>query len=90
MRVQLEDGRKIYRVVQSGTSFGDSPLELHVGLGAAPKAVVVEVKWPDGRVQEFKGLPADRVYKIREGAAEPALVAFRPYKFRKDSGPHVH
>ena len=90
VRVQLEDGRKIYRVVQPGTSFGDSPLELHVGLGAAGKAVAVEVKWPDGRVQEFKGLPADRIYKIREGAVEAALATVRPYKFRKDSGPHIH
>ncbi|HKO59311.1 MAG TPA: CRTAC1 family protein [Thermoanaerobaculia bacterium] len=43
-----------------------NPKEQHLGLGADAKADVT-VLWPDGTKQTFKGLAADRTYRIRQG-----------------------
>lgn len=52
-----------------GTGYlsGNAP-ELHFGLGAAAKADVA-VRWPSGRVDEVKGLPANRIHTLVEGDA---------------------
>jgi len=41
----------------------------HFGLGAATKVDRLEVRWPNGRTQQFAGLDADRHYTVREPAA---------------------
>jgi hypothetical protein len=49
----------------SGYQSGNAP-ELHFGLGRAEKADVA-VRWPWGKVEEYKGLEANRVYTLTEG-----------------------
>lgn len=61
--------RSIYRTVNTGTSFGDAPLELHVGLERAARIDGIEIRWPAGKVQRIGGVPMDRAYKVREGGA---------------------
>ena len=90
VRVELLDGRQIHRVVQPGGSFGDSPLELHIGLGGASKIRLIEVQWPGGRVQRFEGPSADQIYRLREGDVELKVMSVRPYAFRKTTEPHQH
>lgn len=48
------------------------PREVHLGLGTAEQ-VDVEVRWPagDGKPQVFRGLRADRRYRLRQGDATP-------------------
>jgi hypothetical protein len=41
---------------------------LHFGLGDANRVDWVEVRWPSGHVDRHNGLPADRSYRLREGA----------------------
>jgi hypothetical protein len=68
-RVRVDAGnRSIYRTVNTGTSFGDSPLELHVGLAEAKAIDSIEIRWPSGAVQRLPGVPVDQSYRIREGA----------------------
>ena len=88
VRVEL-DGRSVYQVVQAGGSFGDSPFELHVGLGEAAKIRAIEVQWPGGAVERFAGPVVDRVYRVREseGLRE---VPLRAFAFRKSSEGHAH
>ncbi len=47
---------------------GQSDPRLHFGLGAATKAPDLEVRWPDGKVEIFAGLPVDRYAAVRYGA----------------------
>lgn len=56
-----------------GSYLSASAARLHFGLGAATSVDAVEVRWPSGQVQQFPGLPADRAYRLVEGAgrAEP-------------------
>ncbi len=44
---------------------------LHFGLAGATKVEDVEVRWPSGRVDHYRGLAADAGYHIREGDPTP-------------------
>ena len=54
-----------YRVSPSYLS--GSLVPLHFGLGAAGKADEVEVRWPGGRTQTFRDVPAGKSYSISNG-----------------------
>ncbi len=54
-----------------GSYLSASDDRLYFGLGTAPRADAVEVRWPSGRVDRHPGLEADRAYKLREGDPQP-------------------
>jgi hypothetical protein len=61
--------RSIHRTVNSGGSFGASPLQQHIGLGKAARTVNVEIYWPVTKTrQRFAGVPKNQVIEIREQA----------------------
>ena len=67
--VESADGkrREVYRTVNTGGSFGASPLQQHIGLGKASRIVEVEVNWPaSGTRQVFADVPKNQVIEIRE------------------------
>ncbi len=43
-----------------------------VGLGVSPEVTKVEVHWPGGPVETFRGLGADRYHTLRRGSGEKA------------------
>ncbi len=51
---------------------------LHFGLGDAPAASAVRVRWPDGKVQELQDVAADRALTVRYADAGPAPAAPAP------------
>ena len=61
-RIELEaGGRKQEREVRTGSSYlSQNSVTAHFGLGAAGRADRLTVRWPDGKVQVFEGLPAKR------------------------------
>ncbi len=71
IRVDIEeDGkpRTIYKWVNSGGSFGGSPLRQHLGLGAAQRIKMLEVYWPTSdTTQQFRDVPADQMIEVTEG-----------------------
>jgi enediyne biosynthesis protein E4 len=54
-----------YRVAPSYAS--GSLVPLHFGLGAAERVSAVEVRWPDGRTETFRNVPARKAYRLRPG-----------------------
>ncbi|TWU13721.1 FG-GAP repeat protein [Symmachiella macrocystis] len=65
-----EDGklRSIYKWVNSGGTFGGSPLRQHIGLGTANRIERLEVYWPTtDTTQVFTDLEVDQMIKIIEG-----------------------
>jgi hypothetical protein len=40
---------------------------VHFGLGAAEKADLVAVRWPDGTTDEWKDVAADQVLRVEPG-----------------------
>jgi hypothetical protein len=60
--------RSVYKWVNSGGSFGASPLRLEIGLGRATRIAVLEVFWPTtGRTQRFYDVPVNQFIEITEG-----------------------
>ncbi len=81
----------IYRTVNSGTSFGDFPFELHFGLGQARAIRQITIRWPSGLEQRLPGLPMDRVYRLKEGASSATSVALKSFVFPLPTvSPHHH
>ncbi len=86
--VEASGKRHVVRTVGFGSSFGDSPLRQHIGLGQAQGVQSVEVRWPgSGLVQRFNGaaLGADRTWHLREGEEQAREVKLKT--FRIGSGP---
>ena len=53
--------------MNSGGSFGASPLQQHIGLGKAARIVDVEVCWPASNTrQHFANVAKNQVIEIRE------------------------
>ena len=88
-RVKIETPQQtVHRVVQPGSSFGDAPLELHIGLGKSTEIKDVEVAWPSGLKEHFRCMP-DKVFHLREGTAKAEPVRLVPHSFWKgDHPPH--
>ncbi len=63
-------GRTQRREATRGGSYAAaSDPRVHFGLGAAAVAEQVEIRWPRGKRQIFRGLPAGRRYVVFEGEA---------------------
>lgn len=65
-----ENGQKrtIYRDVNSGGSFGSSPLRREIGMGAATKIDVLEIRWHgSSTIDVFYNIPVNQYIKITEG-----------------------
>lgn len=79
LEVETTNGtRAIHRVVNSGTSFGDAPFELHLGLGPDAKSVrSAKIKWPSGREQQVPLLPMDGHYQLKENGSQPVVRSIR-------------
>ena len=76
--------RTIHRVVNSGTSFGDSPLELHIRLGNAKSIRKVEVHWPSGKVTSRRNLTMDFVFRLRENSQDATRIHYTKFSFIND------
>ena len=71
IRVELTEAgkkRSVYCHVNSGGSFGASPLRKEIGLGKAESINSLEIHWPtSGITQTFSGIKVDSCVEIREG-----------------------
>jgi len=70
--------RIICRDVNSGGSFGTSPMRREIGLGKANQIDEIEIRWHgSGKTQVFKNIPANQFIKITEGNPTIAPVKLR-------------
>ncbi|MSU37117.1 MAG: CRTAC1 family protein [Pedosphaera sp.] len=94
LSVQSPSGsRDICKTVNSGGSFGSSPLRQELGLGDAIAITVLEIVWPgSGRRQLVRGLELDHGYALREGDNEVAelklpRITFQPHALHNHPHP---
>jgi hypothetical protein len=67
-KISLEaGGRRQYREVSGGSSFGCLPFEQHFGLADLTKVDALQIRWPSGLVQRFNDLPANDTLSFTEG-----------------------
>jgi hypothetical protein len=73
--------RSIYRTVDSGGSFGASPLQQHIGLGPSARIVDLEIWWPTSNTrQHFSGVDPDQFLEIKEFADNYTKLARQKYR----------
>ncbi len=78
-RVILEAGgqRQMDEVRSGGSFYSQSDLALHFGLGTARTIERLEVRWPSGTVQEWKGIPSNQHLTVTEGQTELARAPLK-------------
>jgi len=65
--------------IHSGGSYlSQSDTRVHFGLGTATSIDSLEVHWPSGKVETFKGLSADKLHSVLEGQGIVPFEAIRP------------
>jgi len=76
-RVRVSAGGLVQlgEIISGGSYLSQHDLRLHFGLADHQRVDQAVVRWPDGRTEILKNLPADRFYSIREGAG---VVASSP------------
>lgn len=79
LKLTLTDGRELHRVINIGTSFGTSPLQQHIGLGAAGIRSLL-VYWPTSKTtQIFQNIAPDQAIEITEGRPSPRPLVRRRF-----------
>ena len=92
LTVRTEGGgtRTLHRMVGSGASFGTLPFRQEIGVGDARGVEQVEVLWPGGGNQTFKGLSLDQHYRLRQAHDTAEPVSRRRITLSRTVPPHVH
>lgn len=58
-----------------GNSHGaQSDPRIHLGLKDSAVVQLIEVKWPSGKVEEFKNVKANTIYYLKEGTGELKMI----------------
>jgi hypothetical protein len=84
-----EDGKKrsVYRDVNSGGSFGASPLRQEIGIGRAKKIDEIEIHWHPGTKQIFRNIQPNQFLRIIEGNDTTEKSKIKMFKFNTN---HLH
>jgi hypothetical protein len=90
VRIETAAGPQVRTLVLARGYLSSSEPVLHFGLGAEEKIRRVTVEWPNGHVQEFTDLAADRKYTVTEPAltsvSEGKRIGDNPLHPRKQVG----
>jgi len=79
--------RMVYRELNSGGSFGCSPLRREIGIGQATVIDEITIKWPaSGITQVLKNVQPNQLIKIKEGQEGFASVPLNKLTFKKADG----
>ena len=76
-RVTVKAGQLVqFSEVRSGGSYlSQNDTRLHFGLGPEAKISEVEIRWPSGKIELVKDLPADNIYTLVEGEGMKDKIA---------------
>ena len=73
--VATASGRQVAQRLGGGSYLSACDGRLHFGLGASTSVESVLVRWPSGRLDRWKNIPADTGYLLREGDPAPRPLA---------------
>jgi hypothetical protein len=66
VRVVAGNASQINEVRSGGSYFSQNDPRLHFGLGPASKIDLLEIRWPDGKMETHRDLDVDRILKFEE------------------------
>jgi enediyne biosynthesis protein E4 len=67
VRLVTSDGVQLQEVRGGGSYYSQSDLRAYFNLGTARSIERVEVRWPNGREEQWTGLAIDRLHTLQEG-----------------------
>ncbi|GAB3796697.1 hypothetical protein GCM10028819_14770 [Spirosoma humi] len=80
--------RSVYRDVNSGGSFGASPLRREIGIGKATLIDKIEIRWHGSKtVQVFRNVRPNQFLRITEGSSNVERVSLKPIRFSAEIAP---
>jgi tetratricopeptide (TPR) repeat protein len=88
----IENGvkRSVYRDVNSGGSFGSSPLQQEIGIGQAKLINEIEIKWAGSqKIQHFRNIASNQFLHINEGDSTAHPIHLNQLKFNIKPVPPV-
>lgn len=74
VRVIARGRTQAQAVLSQSSYYSHDDLRLHFGLGAAPQADSIEIRWPAGRVETLRDVRGRRAVMIREGTGQALTV----------------
>jgi hypothetical protein len=79
-RVKVTTGKIVQtEEIRSGGSYlSQNDLRLHFGLGTATKIDSIEIRWPTGKIETLRDIPADKFYAVLEGGGVVPFEKIRP------------
>jgi hypothetical protein len=78
--------RSVYKDVNSGGSFGSSPLEQEIGIGQAKSIDEIEIRWAGSNtIQRIKNIVPNRFLKITEGNNNVEVIHLNQLTFKRKS-----
>jgi hypothetical protein len=81
--------RDVHRTMNAGGSFGGNPFRREIGIGAAERIDLLEIRWPSGIVQTFENVEPKKFYEVRESASSLKELPLAPIQFAAQSD-HSH
>ena len=75
--------RSVYKDVNSGGSFGSSPLQQEIGIGQAKLIDEIKIRWAGSQtVQQFKNVAPNQFLHITEGRAQADVIHLKKLNFK--------
>ena len=71
VRVSAGGATQVDEVRGGGSYISQNDLRVHFGLGAAGSVERLQVRWPNGLEEEWRGLAVDRLVTLKEGDGRP-------------------
>jgi hypothetical protein len=71
VRLVTPAGARVQEVRGGGSYYSQNDLRVLFGLGGDKTFERIEVRWPNGRTESWKGLEADRYHTLKEGSGAP-------------------
>jgi len=82
--------RSVYKDVNSGGSFGSSPLRQEIGIGQAKVIDDIEIQWAgNNAVQHFKNILPNQFLRLTEGNSKPEVLHLKKLAYKKLAKPPV-
>lgn len=67
LKLDLENGRRIFHSINTGGSFGSNSLQAEIGIGISGLINTLTIIWPNSKTQIFKAVHGNKKYKLIEG-----------------------
>ena len=90
LEIVLDNGRKIFRNINTGGSFGSSSLQAEIGLGKNNLIKKLSIIWPSGKNQTFKNLISNKKYMIFENGSKIVEVKYNKLNLIAEKHNHEH